>query len=354
MRADNVAHRARGGARKKMFARADQAPGGRHSSVRGRGAHRTSDRAPPLTEPTSELTMFDTAFSSILSPAKPAAAVLGGLLFLIACQPKENATDGDDSPSMECAPEGASSAEAACCEGLAPDFSNTCVPCVPEGQARSVDDGGCCEGLVAHPTTMICEEPLGQTESTGDDPTTSTSTSDDTGTDTAGACAGHDIVDACCCFALTPGDGGPTPPTIEVGCGDSPLCSSFEIFCGDPEDGMSSEPCTTTSDEAALDCALAALAAGKPGSLHFELRHSSQFGFWGDTLSYYIRDDGTAFVAAREFVDSSSSADVSHRPLQPTGSFADCQATDSVEAKIACLRAATTDEVIEQCATAPD
>ncbi len=170
------------------------------------------------------------------------------------------------------------------------------------------------------------------------------------GTETAGACADHDIVDACCCFSLIPGDGGPTPPTIELGCGDSPLCPSFDIFCGDPEDNMSSEPCTTVSDEAALDCAVAALAAGKPGSLHFELGHISGFGFSEKMLSYYLRGDGTAFVAERWSSDSASSAEVSHRPLQPVGFFTDCQTETSVEARIACLRTATTDTVKEQCA----
>ena len=112
---------------------------------------------------------------------------------------------------------------------------------------------------------------------------------------------------------------------------------------------MSSEPCTAVSDEAALDCAVAALAAGKPGSLHFELGHSSGFGFWGQTRSYYLRGDGTAFLAERWFSDSASAAEVSHRPLQPVEFFTDCQTETSVEAKIACLRAATTDTVNEQC-----
>jgi hypothetical protein len=47
---------------------------------------------------TSELTMFETAFSA---STKPAAVVLGGLLCLIACESTEDATDGDGSALEE-------------------------------------------------------------------------------------------------------------------------------------------------------------------------------------------------------------------------------------------------------------
>lgn len=242
--------------------------------------------------------MLDTASSWISAPARLAAA-FGGLLCLTACEPNEKATDGDATSAA----------------------------------TEPTSTGG--TGDPNEPTS---------TGGTGD-PTEPTGTG---GTETAGACEGHDIVDDCCCFSLTPGDGGPTPPTIELGCGDSPLCASFVVFCGDPEDNMSSEPCTAVSDEAALDCALAALAASQPGSLHFELEHPSGFGFWGDSVAYYLRGDATAFVAERESSDSASSAAVSLRPLQPVAFFTDCQAA-SVEAKIECLRTATTDPVTEQC-----
>lgn len=195
----------------------------------------------------------------------------------------------------------------------------------------------------------------GATESptaTGTDAATVAPTTTD-GTETAGTCDDHEAVDACCCFFISaPGDGGPTPPTIDLSCGDQPLCPSFEILCGDPDDPddfMSSSPCLATTDDAALDCALKALAAGKAGSLQFELRNVMGGGFWGETLHYYIRGDGTAFRRFSSFYDSSSSAQISHRPLQPATFFNDCLSADSIEARVECIEKATTDEVLEQC-----
>jgi hypothetical protein len=243
--------------------------------------------------------MLDLSFSSILP-----AALIGGLLCLSACPSKEDATDGD----------------------------STSEPAT----------GGATES----PTSTGTDATTPTTTEATTDPGTGTTD----GSETAGACADHDLVDACCCFFVSdPGDGGPTPPTIEVGCGDQPLCPSFEILCGDPEDFMSSTPCSATTDDAALDCALAALAAGKSGSLQFELRHPMGGGFWGDTLQYYLRGDGTVFQFSRGYSDSASSAKVSHRTLKPAAIFSDCLGADSIEAKATCMQEATTDDVLEQC-----
>jgi hypothetical protein len=166
---------------------------------------------------------------------------------------------------------------------------------------------------------------------------------------TAGACDEHELVDACCCFAVTAPGSGPTPPTIEVGCGDQPLCPSFEVLCGDPEDFMSTTPCSMTTDAAALDCALEALAAGKAGSLQFELRHPTGGGFWGETIHYYLRGDDTALQLSSGYSDSANWAEVVHRTLKPGTFFSDCLGADTVEAKVTCLEEATTDDVLEQC-----
>jgi hypothetical protein len=237
--------------------------------------------------------MLDLSFSSIVP-----AALIGGLLSLSACTPKEDGvTDGDSTAT--------------------------------ESPASTGTDA---------PTTTT-------TEATADPDTGTTD-----GTDTAGACADHDAVDACCCFVVSdPGDGGPTPPTIEVGCGDQPLCPSFEILCGDPENSMSGSPCSATTDDAALDCAVAALAAGKPGSLQFERRNPSGGGFWGDTIHYYLRGDGTVFRLTSGYSDSSSWAQVSHRTLKPAAFFTDCMSAGTIEAKATCLEEATTDDALAQC-----
>lgn len=248
--------------------------------------------------------MLDTSTSSLISPAKRsfgAAAVLGALLGLSACELKDGATAGD-----------------------------------------STNDA----------TTESATEP---TSSTGTPPTTSmtgTTAEPDTstGTETAGACADHGEVDDCCCFSVSdPGDMGTTPPTFAVGCGDAQLCPSFEVLCGEPDDFLSTTPCSSTSDDAALDCALAALAAGEPGSLQIELRNPMGGDFWGDTLHYYVRDDGTAFQLSRGFLDSGSWGDVAHRQLKPADFFTDCLSADSVEAKVTCLQEATSGDVLEQC-----
>lgn len=231
------------------------------------------------------------------------AALLSGLLCIVACESKGG--DSDGSPTDAGATEGTT--EAALSTGSVP---------------------------------------------TGSTMETATEPSDGTDTATGGACDEHEIVDACCCFELDPGDEF-TRPVVEIGCGGSQLCPKVAISCEDPNDpdGPGKGPCASTADEAPLDCALAALAAGEPGSLNIELSG----GIWSETLHYYLRGDGTVFHYAERVEDSYLQVEaVEHRALKPPSFFTDCSSMDSVEAKVACLQDAAAGEVFEQCTVAAD
>ncbi|MFZ6185205.1 hypothetical protein [Nannocystis pusilla] len=242
--------------------------------------------------------MLDTSFASILSRlsvtrAGAATILLGGLLCLAACDSKGDTTDGDSTSDAT--------------TGSTTDSTTTMTPTT----GASADPG--------------------------------TSTSD---TETGGACGDHDVVDDCCCFVLDPADEQSPIPKLEVGCGGSALCPNFSVSCGGEP-----ESCTETSDAAALDCALAALAASEPGSLEVKFSGGDvPGGYWSDTLHVYVRGDGTAYSYADSVSDSAYAIGaVEHRALKPASFFNDCLGADSVEAKAACLRNATADEVLEQC-----
>lgn len=241
--------------------------------------------------------MLNTSRTSILSPA-----LLGGLLCLVACNSKEDATAGNSTDDV-----------------------------ATEGTTESAPTTG------TVPTTTAME--------------TTTDPSDGTDTTTGGACDDHDVVDACCCFELDPG-GEFNPPAVEIGCGDSPLCPKVAISCENPDEPQGGwGPCASTADEAALDCALQALAAGEPGSLQIEYYG----GISSDTLHYYVRGEGTAFHYVEEHNDSFYQVGgVEHRALKPASFFTDCLSADSVEAKGACLRDAMTGDVLEQCTEAAE
>lgn len=234
--------------------------------------------------------------SIFASSSAPRAALLGALLCLVACDSKNDTTAGS-----------------------ATDDATTTT--------ESATDSG--SSTVNAPT----------------DPGTDASTA----AETDGDCADHGSVDACCCFELIPGV-RPTPPEVEVSCGGESLCPSVTLSCGGPDDYQSQEPCTSASDDAALDCVLEALAAKVPGSLRVELYNTEFPGYWADTLHFYVLGDGTVFHYAEGFLDFGGYVGaVEHRALKPASFFTDCLAADSVEAKTACLKDATAGDAVEAC-----
>ncbi len=113
------------------------------------------------------------------------------VLALAGCDPgSKSVTATDTDVGSDCVGEGENAGDGQCCEGLSVDFSNTCLPCIPEGQSPGVDGPGCCEGLVtSDPEEWICVEP---------------EEGADSGTDSGGECAAveESCAGADCCEGL--------------------------------------------------------------------------------------------------------------------------------------------------------
>ena len=113
------------------------------------------------------------------------------------CDPgPKSGTATDTDSGSDCVGEGENAGDAECCEGLSRDFSNTCLPCIPEGESPGADGPGCCEGLVtADPEEWICVPPEEGADSGADSGT-------DSGTDSCIA-IGESCAEAECCTGLT-------------------------------------------------------------------------------------------------------------------------------------------------------
>jgi hypothetical protein len=191
------------------------------------------------------------------------------------------------------------------------------------------------------------------TESAGatePDPTESAGATEPDPTESAGACSDRDTVDDCCCFELVPSDDENTPARVDVNCPSADLCAGLIVSCGNPEDYQSMTPCDSVSDPAELECALMALADGKPGSLSIDFENTNFPGYWGRTLHLHLRGDGTVYRSIDEFEDLGGQAGgVQHYALQPADVFLDCLAAASVKDQVACLQTAWTGPAIATC-----
>ena len=187
------------------------------------------------------------------------------------------------------------------------------------------------------------------------DPTESASATDPDPTESAGACSDRDSVDDCCCFELVPSDEESTPARVDVNCPSTSLCSPVLVSCGDPEQYQSMTPCVSVVEPASLECALMALADGKPGSLHIEFENGGSPGYWGRELHLYLRGDGTVYHSTDEFEDFVGVAGgVQHHALEPADVFLDCLAAASVDEQVECLETAWTGPAIATCTDGDD
>lgn len=100
-------------------------------------------------------------------------------------------------------------------------------------------------------------------------------------------------------------------------------------------------------DETAVDCALQALAAAKPGSL--EIEYIGNNFYWYRNVRYALQGDGTTYLIHSLAVDVSEVFDATGRfTRQPPAFFTDCLAQD-IGARGDCLRSGVTGAASEVC-----
>lgn len=159
------------------------------------------------------------------------------------------------------------------------------------------------------------------------------------------SCPDHASVDACCCFELI----GDPPQAVSTVCAAEapPLCPKVSFVC-DP-DGLddTEAPCVSADDEAAVDCALQALADNKPGTLHIE--YIGNNNFWYRNVQYALQGDGTTYLIHALALDLSEQFDATGRfMLKPPAFFSDCLAQD-IGARGECLRTGVMGDASEVC-----
>ncbi len=186
-------------------------------------------------------------------------------------------------------------------------------------------------------TTTDTGPTTGPDETTTDTATTTTGP-DETTTGSAMSCPDHEGGYACCCF-----ERDPAYDLLNVCATEQPpLCPGVLFTCG-PD---SSDNCVSANDEAAVDCALAALAGTKPGLLG--INFSDGFG-WSLALDYAVQGDGTAYLIQSESEGVSTNFEPTGRfTLKPPAFFSDCL-TQDLEARGECLRHGVMGGVTEVC-----
>lgn len=164
------------------------------------------------------------------------------------------------------------------------------------------------------------------------------STDTDTGEPSA-LCPDHTAADACCCFEAHVN----LSSTVENVCGTTSLCPAVEFECSEID-----ETCTT-ADEAAVDCVLAALAAGTMvGSLTIHYDIDSNYG--QRKIDVYLQGDRTAYVAHKEELDASGYFEpVGRYDLREAAHFNACRAETDLQAKAECLKTVVDGEASEVC-----
>ncbi len=177
-----------------------------------------------------------------------------------------------------------------------------------------------------------------------DDETTTASTSSTgeptggvtTGEPPAQSCPEHASADACCCFEpVLAGEEG-VPVSVNNVCTSVALCELVELECVNG---------CIAKNEAALDCSLAALAAGTMVGM-LAVRTGIEMG--RETLELHLQGDGTAYVISRAEQDNGYFEDTGRYMLQAAADFMACSAGD-VEARAQCLRDAVVGAPSEVC-----
>lgn len=147
-------------------------------------------------------------------------------------------------------------------------------------------------------------------------------------------CPDHNAVDACCCFSDVPNGIGPN-----LVCDVDWLCPTI-VLRKDEELVLSSCPET-------VDCALAALIAGKPGAIGWTIITGGEGG--RDATDLFIAGDGTGFEWSYSEYDLGCSIDpVRHWMLESKDYFIGCTKKAAVLERFKCLTGAF-GELLEEC-----
>ncbi len=185
--------------------------------------------------------------------------------------------------------------------------------------------------------------------STGTDATTATEPTtgpeESTGPGPAATCPDHTSVDACCCFQPV----GDPPSGVSTVCAaeQAPLCPKVVFECDPSGLDTPETPCVAAEDEAAVECALKALADTKPGSLHIE--YIGNNNYWYRNVRHALQGDGTTYLIHSLAVDVSEVFEPTGRfTLKPPAFFTDCLAQD-IGARGDCLRSGVMGEASEVC-----
>ena len=158
-------------------------------------------------------------------------------------------------------------------------------------------------------------------------------------------CSEHTSVDACCCFELV----GEPPVGVSTVCaaGQPPLCPKVVFECDPIGIDTPEAPCVAAEDEAAVNCALQALATATPGSLHIEYVGNNYY--WYRNVRYALQGDGTTYLIHSLAEDVSEVFDATGRfMLKPPAFFTDCLAQD-IGARGDCLRSGVMGAASEVC-----
>lgn len=154
-------------------------------------------------------------------------------------------------------------------------------------------------------------------------------------------CPDHENVDACCCFLRSEAPNNDVENVCAAG--QPPLCPAVTFTCAVPD--SPDAPCETVFDEAAVDCALNALAGTKPGVL--SIGYSGNV--WGSGFDYALQGDGTTYLVHLEGEDLGNAFEPTGRfTLKPPAFFTDCL-TKSLGERSICLREAVMGEISEVC-----
>ncbi len=181
--------------------------------------------------------------------------------------------------------------------------------------------------------------------STTTDPTSApTSGGDTVGEGTTAAACGSGGIDDCCCFEVS---GAADHPILGIVCvAEQTPCTAPQAQCPDAQTQCGVADLMVTSAEG-LDCALEALASGKPGLVSWGITAGD--GIHGSTHNLFVQPGGAAFVSTYAYDDMNYTySAVERRALQPASFFTDCLAKADNE-RFDCLEQATAGAATETC-----
>jgi len=185
---------------------------------------------------------------------------------------------------------------------------------------------------------------VASTGATGTDTVASPTSGGDTADGTTAAACGAAGIDDCCCFAVS---GDADHPILGIVCmAEEATCGAPQALCPDAQTKCQGADLQVTSAEG-LDCALAALASGKPGLVSWGV--SASDGIHGSVHNLFVQADGSAFVSTYAYDDVSYIySAVERRALQAPSFFSDCAAKPDNE-RFDCLEQATLGAATETC-----